>query len=141
MCSLWSAALAQKGRPGCPILCLASCRKLAANCGSMRRCCFVWSDKVQTKPSGPHWPVAPFAIVAVNVGPCDAWLVLNIGRWSWGLLRGLGAFTPVFRMSPSVWGCCLLGLIVTRDEESCASGPEESFPASLAFKGFRISIL
>ena len=78
VCPLWSAALAQKGRPGRPILCFASCRKLAANCGSMRRCCFVWSDKVQTKPSGLHWPAALFSIVAVNVGLCDAWLVLNI---------------------------------------------------------------
>lgn len=52
----------------------------------------MWSDKVQTKPSGPHWPVAPFAIVAVNAGPRDAWLVLNIGRWSWweGLLLRVG---------------------------------------------------
>lgn len=41
VCLLWSGALAQKGRPGHPILCFASCRKLAANCGSMRHCCFV----------------------------------------------------------------------------------------------------
>lgn len=79
-CLLWSAALAQKRIPGRPILCSASCRKLAANCGSMRRCCFVWSDKVQTKPSGLHRAAAVLSIVdwSVNVGLCDGWLVLNI---------------------------------------------------------------
>lgn len=82
---LWSAALAQKEILGRPILCSASCRKLAANCGSMRRCCFVWSDKVQTKPSGLHWPAAVLSIVdwTMNVGLCDGWLVLNI-RWCRG---------------------------------------------------------
>lgn len=80
VCSLWSTALAQKRRPGRPILCVASCRKLVANYGSMRRCCFVWSDKVQPKPSGLHWPVAVFIIVAqaLNAGLCDARLMLNI---------------------------------------------------------------
>lgn len=47
--SVWSIALAQKERAGRPALCFASCRKLAANCGSMRRWCFVWPDKVQMK--------------------------------------------------------------------------------------------
>lgn len=77
--SLWSTALAQKGRPGRPVLCFASCRKLAANCGSMRRCCFVWSDKVQTKPSGlPCCSLACecrsvcwwFRVVVLMVGGC-----------------------------------------------------------------------
>lgn len=112
---LWSAALAQKEILGRPILCSASCRKLAANCGSMRRCCFVWSDKVQTKPSGLHWPAAVLSIVdwTMNVGLCDGWLVLNI-RWCRG---GGGAGSRVhsrsFKMSPSVWSCCPLCLIVT----------------------------
>lgn len=112
---LWSAALAQKEILGRPILCSASCRKLAANCGSMRRCCFVWSDKVQTKPSGLHWPAAVLSIVdwTMNVGLCDGWLVLNI-RWC---REGGGAGSRVhsrsFKMSPSVWSCCPLCLIVT----------------------------
>lgn len=84
----------------------------------------MWSDKVQTKPSAPHWPVAPFTIVAVNAGPCDAWLVLNIGSWSWweGLLLGVGrggyggggVHTFFFGRHPVFQSRCLPALIETR---------------------------
>lgn len=81
---------------------------------------FVWSDKVQTKPSGPHWPVAPFAIVAVNAGLRDAWLVLNIGLWSWwaglllGVLRDGGHSRYFLDITQCFRSHCLLGWIETR---------------------------
>lgn len=67
----------------------------------MRRCYFVWSDKVQMKPSGLHRLAAVFSIVAqpMNVGLCDAWLVLNIRGVVGGML-GVGTIHTVLRCHP-----------------------------------------